>query len=166
MEIIDLYNKNKEKLGKTFIRHQDQLLKDEYYLLEQAWILNDKNEILLTKRSLNKSHGGMWEATTGHVKSGETDLEGIQREVSEELGLNIEKNEFNFIKSLIFNQTILDVWIIKKNIELKDLKIKADEVIDVKFISISEFIKMLNNKEIVSNLYYFIDVYNEVCDCR
>lgn len=164
MERIDLYGKNKEKLGKTFVRHQDKLLEDEYYLLEQAWILNNENKILLTRRSLNKSYGGMWEATTGHVKSGETDLEGIQREVSEELGLNIKKNEFKFIKSLIRNQAILDVWVVRKNIELEDLKLKDDEVMGVKFVSISEFKEMLRNKEIVENLTYFIDIYDELCN--
>lgn len=164
MEIIDLYNKNKEKLGKTFVRHQDKLLENEYYLLEQAWILNDENKILLTRRNLNKSYGGMWEATAGHVKSGETDLDGIQREVAEELGLNIEKSEFKFIKSLIRNQAILDVWVVKKNIKLEDLTHKDDEVIDAKFVSISKFKAMLENKEIVDNLSYFIDVYNEVCN--
>lgn len=147
MEKIDLYSKNKEKLGKTFVRKQDKLLEDEYYLLEQAWILNSENKILLTRRSLNKSYGGMWEATTGHVKSGETDLEGIQREVYEELGLNIEKNEFKFIKSHIRNQTILDVWVVRKNINLEDLKLKDDEVIGAKFVSISEFKEMLNETD-------------------
>lgn len=55
MEIIDLYSKNKKKLGKTFIRNQDKLLENEYYLLEQVWILNDENKVLLTRRSLKKS---------------------------------------------------------------------------------------------------------------
>lgn len=164
MEIIDLYNKNKEKLGKTFVRKQDKLLKDEYYLLEQAWILNSENKILLTRRSLNKSYGGMWEATAGHVKAGETDLEGIQREVHEELGLNIEKNEFKFIKSLIRKQAILDVWVVRKDINLKDLKLKNDEVMGAKFVSISEFKEMLNNNEIVENLTYFIDIYYQICN--
>lgn len=164
METIDLYNKNKEKLGKTFVRHQDKLLENEYYLLEQAWILNDENKILLTRRSLNKSYGGMWEATAGHVKSGETDLDGIQREVSEELGLNIKKNDFKFIKSLIRKQAILDVWAVKKNVTLADIKLKDDEVMDAKFVSISEFKEMLENKEIIDNLSYFIDVYNEICN--
>lgn len=164
MEIIDLYNKNKEKLGKTFVRKQDKLLKDEYYLLEQAWILNSENKILLTRRSLNKSYGGMWEATAGHVKAGETDLEGIQREVHEELGLNIEKNEFKFIKSLIRKQAILDVWVVRKDINLKDLKLKNDEVTGAKFVSISEFKEMLNNNEIVENLTYFIDIYYQICN--
>ena len=35
MEIIDLYNKEKQKLNKTFKRGKDKLNKDEYYLLEQ-----------------------------------------------------------------------------------------------------------------------------------
>lgn len=164
MEIIDLYNKNKGKLGKTFVRKQDKLLEDEYYLLEQAWILNSENKILLTRRSLNKSYGGMWEATAGHVKAGETGLEGIQREVHEELGLNIEKNEFKFIKSLIRKQAILDVWVVRKDINLKDLKLKNDEVMGAKFVSISEFKEMLNNNEIVENLTYFIDIYYQICN--
>ena len=164
MEIIDLYNKDKEKLGKTFVRKQDKLLEDEYYLLEQAWILNSENKILLTRRSLNKSYGGMWEATAGHVKAGETDLEGMQREVHEELGLNIEKNEFKFIKSLIRKQAILDVWVVRKDINLKDLKLKNDEVTGAKFVSISEFKEMLNNNEIVENLTYFIDIYYQICN--
>ena len=161
METIDLYDVNKKKLGKTFIRHKDKLLENEYYLLEQVWIINDNNEILLTKRSLNKSYGGMWESTAGHVKSGETDLEGIQREVNEEIGLNIEKSDFKFIKSLIRNQAILDVWLVKKDISLDEIKLKSDEVIDAKFVSISEFTKMLNNKEIIENLSYFLEIYQK-----
>lgn len=164
MEVIDLYNKNKEKLGKTFVRHKDKLLGDEYYLLEQAWILSSDNKILLTRRSLNKSYGGLWEATTGHVKSGETALDGIRREIFEELGLNFEKSEFKFITFFIQNKAILDVWIIRKDIELKNLKFNDDEVIDAKFVSISEFKKMLKNKEIVENLMYFIEIYNKICN--
>lgn len=162
MEKIDLYNYNKQKLDKTFIRGQDQLLKDEYYLLEQAWIINNKNEVLLTQRNFNKSYGGMWEGITGHVKSGETNLEGIQREISEEIGLNIEKNELKFFKSFICNQAIIDVWIIKKDVNLKDLSLKNDEVINAKFVSILEFKTMLNTNKIISNLSYFLDIYDKI----
>ena len=159
MEKIDLYNSDKQKLDKIFIRGKDKLLDNEYYLLEQVWIINSDNKILLTRRAFDKSYGGMWDAISGHVKSGETDLEAVQREVSEELNLNIEKNEFKFIKSLIFNQTILDVWIVRKNIELEDLNLKDDEVIDAKFVSIEDFQTMLNNKELISRLSYFVDIY-------
>lgn len=162
MEKIDLYTKDKVKLNKVFIRHQDMLLDNEYYLLEQAWIINDNKEILLTRRNFNKSHGGLWEATAGHVKAGENDIEGIQREVYEELGLNIKKSDFNFVKSLIKKQAILDIWIVRNNIKIEDLNLKNDEVIDAKFVSFDEFKKMLDNNEVVDNLSYFIDVYNSL----
>lgn len=159
MEIIDLYNDKKEKLGKTFIRHQDTLLENEYYLLETGWIINNKNEILLTRRSFNKSHGGMWEATAGHVKTGETDLEGIQREIQEETGLEIKKEDFIFIKSYIKKNAIHDVWLAKGNYTIKDVKIDNEEVIEAKFVTIDEFKTMLKNGEIIESLSYFIDIY-------
>ena len=159
MEIIDLYNKNKEKLNKTFIRHQDTLLKDEYYLLETCWIINYENKILLTRRSFNKSHPGIWEATTGHVKTGETDLEGIQREIREEINLEINKKDFVFIKSYIKKNAIHDVWLAKVNVSINDIKIDNKEVIDAKFVTIDEFNTMLKNGKIIESLSYFCDIY-------
>ncbi|MGM9878744.1 MAG: NUDIX domain-containing protein [Bacilli bacterium] len=161
METIDLYDKNKNKLNKTFVRKKDTLLENEYYLLEQAWIVNDEGKILLTQRGLNKSHGGMWEATAGHVKAGETDMEGILREIKEEIGIILKNSDLNFIKSLIIKQAILDIWLVRKNIKLSDIKLRENETIDVKYVSFKEFKKMYNNKEIVQNLDYFFDIYEQ-----
>lgn len=161
METIDLYDKNKNKLNKTFVRKKDTLLENEYYLLEQAWIVNDEGKILLTQRGLNKSHGGMWEATAGHVKAGETDMEGILREIKEEIGIILKNSDLNFIKSLIIKQAILDIWLVRKNIKLSDIKLRENETIDVKYVSFEEFKEMYNNKEIVQNLDYFFDIYEQ-----
>lgn len=161
METIDLYDKNKNKLNKTFVRKKDTLLENEYYLLEQAWIVNDEGKILLTQRGLNKSHGGMWEATAGHVKAGETDMEGILREIKEEIGIILKNSDLNFIKSLIIKQAILDIWLVRKNIKLSDIKLRENETIDVKYVSFKEFKEMYNNKEIVQNLDYFFDIYEQ-----
>lgn len=66
------------------------------------------------------------------------------------------------VKSLIKKQAILDIWIIRSNIKIEDLNLKNDEVIDAKFVSFDEFKKMLDNNEVVDNLSYFIDVYNNL----
>ena len=137
-------------------------LGDEYFLLEQAWIINSEGKILLTQRSLNKSHGGMWESTAGHVLSGESDLEGIQREVKEELGLDINKDKFNFIRYDVIKQTILDIWVVRVDVKIEDLKLQEEEVMDAKFVTINEFKEMLNKKEVIENLSYFIDIYNSL----
>lgn len=162
MELIDIYTINKVKTGKKFVRNQDILNDNEYYLLEQGWIINDNNEILLTQRNLAKSHGGLWESTAGHVKSGETDFEAIKREINEELGVVIPDSCFKFIKSIISKHTILDVWVIRTNVDLKDVKLQKDEVINVKYVSISEFIKMIEKKEVINKLSYFIEIYNSL----
>lgn len=103
----------------------------------------------------------MWEATAGHVKAGETDLDGIMREVEEEIGIKLEKDDFIFLKSLIVKQSILDVWLVKKDIDIKDIKLRENETIDVKYVSFDKFKKMLKNNEIIQNLSYFIEIYEK-----
>ncbi|NMC36118.1 NUDIX hydrolase [Candidatus Beckwithbacteria bacterium] len=56
-----------------------------------ALIFNDKNQILLTKRSQQaKNERGCWEAPGGAVHFGETLEAAIRREMKEELGVEIE----------------------------------------------------------------------------
>lgn len=52
MEYLDVYNSNKELVGKTIERHEnrDKLKENEYFLFEQAWLINSDGKILLTRR--------------------------------------------------------------------------------------------------------------------
>lgn len=60
MEYWDLYDKDKNKLNKT-VKRGDYLSDDEYHLVVNAWIMNDKNEFLISQRSANKKHPLMWD---------------------------------------------------------------------------------------------------------
>lgn len=55
------------------------------------------------KRKSNKIHGGMWEATDGLVISGENSIQGIKRELQEEIGLNVPDNELLFNDGEVIN---------------------------------------------------------------
>ena len=56
-----------------------------------AWIVNDKGEVLLVKRSQQaKNEKGKWEIPGGAVDFGETLEQAIKREMKEELGIDIE----------------------------------------------------------------------------
>ena len=59
-------------------------------LIGVAVIWNKKGQILISRRLPNNFMGGLWEFPGGKVESGETVEECIQREISEELGINIE----------------------------------------------------------------------------
>lgn len=162
METIDLYDRNKNKLNKTFVRGKDRLNNGEYYLLEQVWIVNKNNEILLTQRNDNKSFGGFWEPTTGHVKTKESDVSGALRELKEELGVIIKQEELVYKKYIIVDNKIIDIWILNKDINLDEIVMKQDEVVNAKYVSLCEFKKMLINGDIMQTLDYFLDVYREM----
>ena len=57
----------------------------------KGFILNDKQEVLLIKRRENDVHAaGKWEIPGGRLDLGENPFTGLQREVQEEVGLEIE----------------------------------------------------------------------------
>lgn len=59
-----------------------------------ALILNEKEEILLMKRSSKcKNQHGYWQIPGGSVEFNETFQDAIKREVEEELGIEIEVGE-------------------------------------------------------------------------
>ncbi len=56
-----------------------------------AFILNDKGQVLLCKRSQNAGNErGCWEAPGGAVEFGEKRVDAIVREIKEELGIDID----------------------------------------------------------------------------
>jgi ADP-ribose pyrophosphatase len=54
-----------------------------------AAVIERGNRVLVALRPLEKRHGGMWEFPGGKVEGAETDLDALQRELSEELGLRV-----------------------------------------------------------------------------
>ena len=53
-------------------------------------IFNDNQEILIAKRSKDQHQGNKWEFPGGKIEDNETSLEALSREISEELGIEIQ----------------------------------------------------------------------------
>jgi 8-oxo-dGTP diphosphatase len=56
-------------------------------------IWNDQKQILIDRRRQEGTMGGLWEFPGGKIELGETVEECIQREIKEELGIEIEVRE-------------------------------------------------------------------------
>lgn len=66
--------------------------KKSYFLIGQkAIITNEKNEILLLRRSNKTPSPGRWDFVGGGLDSGEDPVEGIKREIREEAGLAVSE---------------------------------------------------------------------------
>ncbi len=163
---LDVYNENKEKTGKIVERKVNQKFTDnEYYLYVQCWIINRKGEILLTQRNSKKLHGGYWEPTGGCVLAGETSDDAVIRELKEELGLSINKENLKHIKTLKQNRKerncFREIYLLEKNIKLNDIKYSDGEVVDAKFVTLQEMEKLLKENKMVSWLEFFIKEYKK-----
>ena len=99
-ELWDIYDINKKRVGRTAERNIYQFKKGEYYIVVTGIIINSKNEILISKRAEHKKFGLMWECSGGSILAGETSLEGIIRELKEELGIKFSKKEAIFLKEI------------------------------------------------------------------
>ncbi len=54
-----------------------------------AVIVNQHEQVLISKRSAAQHQGNKWEFPGGKVEEGETSRQALNREIREELGLNI-----------------------------------------------------------------------------
>jgi len=128
-EIWDLYNENRELLGKDHVRGE-QLPIDGYHMVVHVWIRNSKGEYLISQRSANRpTYPLMWECVGGSVLKGESSIEGAIRETKEEVGLDVEPERGKLLFSKIrgndvkyeckaFND-IMDVWLFNYDGELQ-----------------------------------------------
>lgn len=165
MEYVNIYNNRHELLGFTKERHS--LEKGEYRLSSFIWIINDNDELLIQQRVKNaKTRPNMWGTTAGGVIKGESSLEGAIRELKEEIGLNIKTKELIYIGSYIRINDYVEIWFLKKNININDLILDKNEVQDIKWFKIEEFEKMIKNGTGIDSGYeifkmYYHNIYNK-----
>ncbi len=141
MEIRDLYDENKILTGETVIKG-NKIPRGRYYITVVVWIQNSKEEFLLQKRS--KVKDGKWATTGGHPVSGETSEEGIFTEIKEELGIDLSKIDITLFKTIKTEDDFVDIYYLKVDINIEDIKIQKEEVETIKWASIEEINDMIN----------------------
>lgn len=151
-EIWDIYDINKKKTGRTAEREVYQFKEGEYHIVVTGVIINSKNKILISKRAKHKKYGGMWECNGGSVLAGETSLEGMLRELKEELGIKFSKKEAIFLKEIRRDKLppdFKDLWLFKRDIKDEEITFPDGEATEFMWVTIDKFIEMYNNKKIV-----------------
>ena len=122
-----------------------------YHKTVWIWIVNSKKEILVQKRSsLKDPYPSKWDmSSAGHIGHGESYLHGCEREVLEELGVQIDANEFICLKDFVdeVGMELVRVYLLNKDIDLTDFVLQEEEVECVKWLGYGEFIKLLYSED-------------------
>lgn len=160
MELVDLLNDRKELTGETCERNS--VPEGKYRLSIHIWIVNDKNEILIQQRSASrKMFPNMWTNTGGACIAGETSIETVFRELKEELDITPSIDNLELIASYKREKDYVDVWLLRQNINIKDLKFNDNEVQAAKWITIEEWKKLLIEEQAIkSSTDYFLNYIN------
>lgn len=157
MEYWNLYDYYGKKKTKKAIRGS-KLNNDDFHIVVNAWIMNKKGEFLITQRAADRSHPLMWECTGGSAQINESSLDAAKREVEEELGISVEGAEAILIgRTRRFYKTcpdILDVWLFKKDIDIKKVTIQEEEVNDVMWASRDKIMELFNEGKFEPNSFF------------
>ena len=154
-EKVDIYDENKNKTGKIKIRHKDILEADEFIIGVQAIIINSKNQILISQRSKNKKVlPSKWECNGGALSAGEKILDGLARELYEELGIQLNTEQAIFLKTAKNDNVFKEIYLFKKDIPIDEINFKDGEAQNAKWVTIDEFIKMFEDGQIVYNVNF------------
>ena len=174
VEYFDVLNERGEFVNKTASREECHK-QGFWHKAIVVFIVNSKNQVLLQRRSKNKKlWPDMWDVSSGgHVLAGEWGYQAGMREVKEELGIDINKNDMTFlgcsissqIKNDIKNNHFNEFYIVHKDLDEKNLKLQLEEVSEVKWVDKEEIINRIkNNYEGITNKQgcweYLLKFYN------
>lgn len=137
MEKRDLYDINKKLTGETIYKNE-KIPANRYILVVLVFIQNSQGKFLIQKRSKQKD--GKYASTGGHPKTGETSIDGMITEIEEELGLTVKPEELELIFSGQENvkQVFFDIYYMRKDFNISDLKLQKEEVDFVEWLSFKE----------------------------
>lgn len=153
MEKRDLYDENRELTGETVYKGEP-IPEGKYIIVVLVYIQNSEGKFLIQKRS--KLKDGKYATTGGHVKSGETSVEGILSEVREELGLELNPDDLvlYYGNHSAEQQVFWDDYYIKLDIDdISKLKLQEEEVESVKWATVEEMKQMMKDGEFLRNHY-------------
>ena len=145
-EYVDLYDENKQFIGNKVFREKGKrakIPKGFRNIVVICFMENSKGEFLF--QMVSKEKGSIWATTGGHVKSGETSLDGIINEIKEELDLDILPGELTLFKTYKEEYSFRDVYYLKKDIDISKLKYQEQEVSYVKYLTKDEIFNLIDN---------------------
>ena len=152
-ELIDILDENGNYLNvqeEREVAHQKGL----WHRAVVVFLMNDKNQVLLQRRSATKKKWpNMLDVSAGgHSDAGEFGFETAIRETYEELGVKVEKEQLTFLgctkssfsKPEMTDNMFNEYYVAFSNVEASSIKLQMEEVSEVKYVTLEELRTMMN----------------------
>lgn len=160
-ELWDVYDCNRRATGRVH-RRGDFLKRGDYHIVVHVWIMNQKNEFLLTKRAPTKGFPNMWETPGGAALCGDDSLQAAMREIREETGLLVAADEGTRLLSIRREDDFLDVWVFRHEFNLDEVILLEGETVDKRACSAAMIRWLYSQKELVP--YEYLETFLETLE--
>lgn len=129
MEQWDVYTADRKKTGRLWTRGTPHTVGD-YHMTIHVCVFNAKGEMLVQQRQPFKSGWpNMWDLTVGgSAISGDTSQMAAQRELAEELGLDIDFTGVRPHLTIPFEIGFDDYYLVEREVDLTTLTLQEEEV--------------------------------------
>lgn len=151
MELVEVIDENGKSTGEILPLeevHKKNLLHSGVIV----FIVNDKKQVLLERRSLKEEYAsGKWALLGGHVKAHESKEDAAIREIFEEIGLKVNKNDLKPFgnKDIDIDKPahIFYFYYVKFLLNENEFDLDKSEVSEVKWFDIDEVIELTKNND-------------------
>jgi 8-oxo-dGTP pyrophosphatase MutT (NUDIX family) len=161
-EYRDLYDENRKPLGISHKRGDPQP-PGTYGTVVCAWVMNAKNEVLITRRCLTKfGSPGMWEVPAGSANAGEDSLTAAVRELREEAGITVPPGTGELFHVSREVYSFWDNWLFRCEFDLNDVVLQEGETMDAKAATLDEIEAMIREGIFIDNVSGRIKLLKEL----
>lgn len=165
MEIWDLYDKDRIKIGETMIRGSE-FKENTYHMVVHVCIFNLEGKMLIQQRqTFKEGWPNMWDITVGgSAVSGDCSQSAAEREVFEEIGYKINLKDKRPSLTINFEVGFDDIYIIKEDVDIDKLKLQYEEVQNIMWADKNEILSMIDRKEFIPYHKSFIELLFDMKD--
>ena len=160
-ELWDIYTKDRVKTGRLH-RRGEKMKDGEYHMVVHVCIFNSKNQLLIQQRQpFKKGWPNRWDITVGgSALHGESSSQAAEREVSEEIGLQLDLSGVRPDFTINFEDGFDDYYLLEREVDLDKLHLQEEEVQAVRWADREELLQMQEQGIMIP--YWFLDKLFEV----
>ena len=146
MEQLQVFDENKKLLNEAVARDKKLQLPDgKYFMIIVVFIENHQHQYLIQKTSAERE--SVYATTGGHVTYGDTGKVTAQKELKEELGIDISLEELEYIDTLKYPKAYCEIYYVSKETDLEKIQLQEEEVEKVEWMTEEEIERLIQNKK-------------------
>lgn len=143
MEYVQLFDENGNALDQSLLRDENAFIPEGTYYMVVLVIIENDGKYLMQLTSKEKN--SVIALTGGIVSFGDDNYKTCFKEVKEELGFDLKKDDVTFLGFKKVNKALVNVYYTKQKINIKDLVLQESEVADVYWLSRDEINKLISD---------------------